>query len=44
MSNIYKVEAFKQCTERPEVAFSLWIEQIGDAELYEQAYHEGTPP
>lgn len=42
LNNIYRAAAYKQCVENPEMAFEFWVEQIGDAELYEQAYREGT--
>lgn len=42
LSNPYRAAAYQQSVEHPESAFRLWIEQMGDAELYEAAYKEGT--
>jgi len=42
LASPYKAGAFENCKRHPKHAFELWIEQIGDAELYEQAYKEGT--
>lgn len=38
----YKAAAFSACVEHPEAAARYWIEQMGDAELYEEAYRQGT--
>lgn len=37
----YRMAAYQQCVENPDVAFEYWIEQIGDAELYERAAGDG---
>ncbi len=41
LRNIHKLAAHQWFIENPEHAFGAWIEQIGDAELYEQACREG---
>lgn len=38
----YRRAAYRKCVDDPGMAFVAWVEQIGDAELYEQAYREGT--
>lgn len=42
LADPYRRYAYDRCVESPGTAYRFWIEQIADAELYEQAYREGT--
>lgn len=42
LANPWKAHAFEMNKQNPQSAFRLWIEQIGDSELYHQAFLEGT--
>lgn len=42
LADPWKARAFAKNKENPTWAFRLWVEQVGDAELYKQAYLERT--
>ncbi len=41
LANPWKAAAFEHNKQYPVQAFKLWVEQVGDAELYHRAYKEG---
>lgn len=42
LQDIHRMAAYQACTHDYQMCFRFWVEQMGDAELYEQAAEEAA--